>query len=790
LLKALDFQSLPSRESPVTARQPQPQWQLPPATEVPAAFLAAVQQVTGLEGGAQSLATLLWQRGWRDPAQLPGFLNPDAYQPTSPFAFGAEMERAVARLGQARQQQEKVAIWGDFDADGVTATSVLWEGLGQFFARGSQLCYTIPNRLTESHGLNVAGLERLAAEGTTLIVTCDTGSTNLAEIARAQQLGLDLIITDHHSLPPERPDVAAMVNPRSLPADHPLHHLSGVAVAYKLVEALYQTWPDAPEQPLENLLDLVAIGLIADLVELSGDARYLAQRGLERLQQQLQAPTRPGAAELLALCKRTGDRPTDIAFGLGPRLNAVSRIQGDASFCVELLTSRDRQRCQALAQATELANARRKALQAQVARAAQRQLAQLDLSTTLAIVLADPQWPAGVLGLVAGQLAQEYGRPTVLLSVETVPAEPGAELMARGSARSVNQIDLYDLISNQAHLLHRFGGHPFAAGLSLPAANLPLFAAALNQALQQRWTAASLQPTLQADLQLPVAALGKELFRELKWLEPCGMGNPVPRLLLENCRFTEVWHEKLQDKTGRKVAYIKTSFQVTDASCPEGFPGLWWGHYKDELPQDVPCDALVELDFNTYEKRYEVRLIDVRLHGAGGYSAPVGDGLLDYRQQPGAAPPAALKLTACPTTWRELEQAYEQALRQHRPLALAYALPAEPEPVEIWTRAIGLAKYLLRTSDRLPRARLRRQLHLSAATLKLAVEALRSLGFAVVSEREGLSVSQLGAVLPGSEAAIATFLAAVAEEQFQRRYFSEAPLETLRAVLRDRARVS
>ncbi|MBE9152562.1 single-stranded-DNA-specific exonuclease RecJ, partial [Coleofasciculus sp. LEGE 07092] len=382
---------------------------------MPQWFLDAVKQHTPASDGYYA-AQLLWRRGIQDPQQLTGYLKPDLYQPASPFEFGQEMKRAVQRLQQARNNGEKVAIWGDFDADGITATSVLWEGLGQFFSQNQQLTYYIPNRLTESHGLNCSGIDQLAASGTKLIVTCDTGSTNLIEIDYAQELGIDVIITDHHTLPEDRPSVVAIINPRYFAETHPLFHLSGVAVAYKLVEALYQTLPDIPQQPLEDLLDLVAIGLIADLVQLSGDCRYLAQRGIQRLQQQLKTRSRPGVARLLELCQRNGDRPTDISFGLGPRINAVSRIQGDASFCVELLTSRNEKDTEKLAIETELANTRRKSLQKDVTEQVKQKLAQLDLSTTSVIVLEDPQWAVGVLGLVAGQIAQEYGRPAILLS--------------------------------------------------------------------------------------------------------------------------------------------------------------------------------------------------------------------------------------------------------------------------------------------------------------------------------------------------------------------------------------
>ncbi|AOY84780.2 single-stranded-DNA-specific exonuclease RecJ [Moorena producens JHB] len=605
----------------------QSQWQVLGPPEIPQWFIEAVKSHTKGYSGHYA-AQLLWQRGIREERQLAGFLNPDLYQPTSPFDFGQEMKWAVKRLLQAREAGEKVAIWGDFDADGITATSVLWEGLGQFFWQHQQLSYYIPNRLTESHGLNCPGIDQLHASGVKLIVTCDTGSTNLREIDYAHQLGMDVIITDHHTLPDDRPPVVSIINSRYFAETHPLFNLSGVAVAYKLVEAMYQLLPNIPQQRLEGLLDLVAIGLIADLVELSGDCRYLAQRGIEQLKQQLQTRSRPGIARLLQLCKRSGDRPMDISFGLGPRINAVSRIQGDASFCVELLTSKDEKRCEQLALETELANTRRMSLQKDITKQVKDKLAKLDLSTTNVIVLEDPQWPVGVLGLVAGQIAQEYGRPTILLSTvllstessdrESQLVQAGLEdkhsySIARGSARSVNNIDLYELVNSQAHLLHRFGGHPFAAGLSLPVDNIPLFTEAINQQLAQKLgtTGALMMPAMEADLVVKVAELGKPLFDELKHLEPCGMGNPVPKMLIKNCWFEQVWNRNSKDLRGRKVQYIKTKFEIWDDSTSIGFPGIWWGHYKDEVPK-VRCNAVVELDYNNYEKRPEVRLVAVQ----------------------------------------------------------------------------------------------------------------------------------------------------------------------------------
>jgi single-stranded-DNA-specific exonuclease len=780
-------------------------------------------------------AQLLWQRGWRDAAMLGGYLNPDRYVPTSPWALGPDMERAIARLIQAREQGEKVAIWGDFDADGLTATALLWEGLGQFFSPGEALRYYVPNRFTESHGLSEAGLAELAAWGCTLIVTCDTGSTADQELANAADLGLEVIVTDHHTLPTIRPPVVALINPRQLPPDHPLADLSGVAVAYKLLEALYERLPTVPQQPITTLLDLVAIGLIADLVTLRGDCRYLAQVGLRTLERQAKQGVRPGISKLLALCKRTGDRPSDIAFGLGPRINAVSRIHGDAHFGVELLTSRDRPQAEKLALDAEAANTRRKDLQARVLAMAEAQLAQLDLATTHVIVLADPQWSPGVLGLVASQLAQRHGRPVILLQTE-VEAASGQPLMARGSARSVQGIDLYTLVKDQSHLLTKFGGHPFAAGLALPVTNLELFTAGINRALRVQQAGRALAPALVVDLEVSVAELGRALFKALKLLEPYGMGNPTPRLLLRQVCFEEVWEKALRDRQGNKQRSYRVSFTLQDIETGARFPGHGWDIRRDDLPSH-PCDVVVELDVNFHKNPavYEVRLIDWRIAtatdlswetvtatDAGGSQAPTpplqADWIVDQRAQPPADPePPAL--AQCPVTWEDFPPP------QHlpRPLTLAYQVPEPIPPNNLWQQWIGLAKYLARTETACTIPDLAERLHLSPRTVIVGLQCLQMLGFGVVivvgvAAPKGLDWSP-GTIAPttGTRQGATTleddllsadappfqiqprldhplapdiyrqaaerFTQAVQEEQFRRRYFHQVPTQILQGVL-------
>ncbi|WP_414618846.1 single-stranded-DNA-specific exonuclease RecJ [Calothrix sp. CCY 0018] len=784
------------------------QWILASTEEPPKWFLELVKQHIPASKG-NFAAQLLWQRGIRDKTQLENHINPQIYQPVSPFEFGQEMQLAVERLQKARNNNEKVAIWGDFDADGITSTAVLWDGLGQFFAKNTQLTYYIPNRLTESHGLNIPGIENLKQLGCQLIVTCDTGSTNLEEIIYANDSGIDIIVTDHHTLLPERPPVAALINPRNLPDSHQLFHLSGVAVAYKLVEALYLTFPQIPQQPLEDLLDLVAVGLIADLVQLSGDCRYLAQVGIQQLQQDFQkapaARRRPGVGRLLELCQKNGDRPTDISFGLGPRINAVSRIQGDARFCVELLTSSEQKRVSELAEETELANTRRKSLQKDVARHVEQKLSQMDLSTTSVIVLVDPQWAVGVLGLVAGQVAQDTGRPTILLSTEileeegdketrrqgdkenmnfSTPSTPSPPLLARGSARSVNSVDLYKLVKAQEHLLHRFGGHPFAAGLSIPVENIPLFTEAINQRLRQITGGTTPQPKVEADLVVTVADLSKELFLELKLLEPCGMGNPVPKLLIKNCWFENTWHRNQQDAKGKKIQYIKTEFYIRDDSTTNRFPGIWWGHYKDELPPEK-CDCIVELDYNTFKKRYEIRLIAVRA-AENAINPLLNDcsSILDWRNLPPNNYPSLsdtpLIIKECPTRWDDLRVCLRRSFHKQQPLALAWSKPNYQAPEEIWLKLVGIAKYLCRTNQAPTRIQLLEKLSISDQTLHLGFQALKALGFTIKSQDNYLIFSQKDN--PNStqiEAAIDKFTAAVREEEFQKNYFNKVPMSII-----------
>ena len=678
-------------------------------------------------------AKLLVQRGIIEPEKLAAFLSIEAYQPTSAFAF-PEMPEAIARIQLAYEQKELIAIWGDFDADGITATSVLWEGLGQFFAQGDRLVFYIPDRLKESHGLSIKGVDELRSQcqdPVNLIITCDTGSTSLEAIKYANTLGINVIITDHHTLPDVRPPVAAIINPRYLTNDHPLFHLSGVAVAYKLMEALYETLPEVPSQSLEDLLDLVAIGLVADLVQLTGDCRYLAQKGIEVLRQK----KRLGVRLLLEQCKRVGDRPIDISFGIAPRINAVSRIWGDVRKCVELLTTSDERLGKSLIDQTELANTQRKALQKKVFKQVQSKIEQIDLSTTGIIVLVDPQWSVGVLGLVAGQVVGEYGRPTILCTLD--------DGIAKGSARSLEGINLYELLKGQEHLLTSFGGHPLAGGLSFPIENLQVLIEAIDQQFWSQY--GQLQSkSLKIDLEVKISDLNKDLFNELRQLEPFGMGNPYPKLLVRDCTFSGVSNANIRNQKGQKVEYIKTEFTLSDRLGNQIY-GDWWGHYSYELP-DSTCDVVIELVDNAFRRRYDARLLDFKVNSpslipelpALASTSSRGVNLaniiiLDLRgSNQIELTPSAIICDRCPQNWQDFNTIIDRAHQDQQSLALVYPNPDHINGAIAWQTLVGIAKYLSRTGKEIKRSQLITKLGIEdQRVLQIGFEALQEYGYLV-----------------------------------------------------------
>lgn len=558
-------------------------WIEPSDVEVAEELRAAV-------GGHPLVAKTLARRGFTTADAATAFLDPDQYTPALPSEL-PNLEEAAGRLEAAIRDGERLCVWGDFDVDGQTATTILVCTLRDL---GAQVTYHIPVRARESHGLNLPVLKQVVSEGVRLVLTCDTGVSAHKEIAYALGQGVDVIVTDHHDLPPTLPGALAIVNPKMLLGEHALRELPGVGCAYKVAEELYRRAGRA--EAAWQYLDLVALGIVADVAVQTGDTRYLLQRGLETLRH----TDRLGLQEMMKLAELDPDWVSEehVGFVLGPRLNALGRLS-DANRAVELLTTGDLGRARMLATELEGLNAHRKLLCDQVLQAAE---AQIDRDRSLldhaALVLSHPAWHAGVIGIVAGRLAERYGRPAVLIA--TPPGELG-----RGSARSVEGCNVTAAIAAHAEMLASFGGHPMAAGLAIDPERIPEFRRALSRTVLDMLGGVEQWASLQIADYVLLGDLSLDLVQQLERLAPFGPGNPPLLLASEGLSL------KSQSSLGRNGEHLQLIVEDEEGTAQKV---IWWQGAGWPLPQGRLNLAYVvrATDFRG-QREMQVEWVDARL---------------------------------------------------------------------------------------------------------------------------------------------------------------------------------
>lgn len=557
-------------------------WINPEPVEIPEGFLEAVE-------GNRIVAETLLRRGIKDIKAAQAFLHPDLYTPASPFEL-PDMEKAVERVRRAIDGGELIGIWGDFDVDGQTATTLLVTALQNV---GANVVYTIPMR-DEGHGITLGKLAPFLDQGIRLLITCDTGIAAHEAVAAANARGVDVIITDHHKLPDTLPDAFACINPQLVPPSHQLHTLPGVGAAYKLIEALYGQI--GREDELESYLDLVALGIVADVAVQTGDTRYLLQRGLAVLRK----TQRLGLQALMQAAELAIDQVNEenIGFSIGPRLNAIGRLD-DAKMAVEFLSTHDREQARILANRIEWLNNERKLLSQQVFEAAQKQI---ENDPTLlnynVLILAHAEWPASVLGIVANRLVEAYYRPTILLN-----AAPDG--LAHGSARSVDGCDITNALSSHSHLLKSFGGHTMAAGLRLGTGMIDELRRALSRSVQIDVKPEA--PKIQIDGYISLKELTPEFVRQLAQLAPFGAGNPLLTLASKNC---SLWNHRI---FGRQSEHLSLNvWDDSGGSCEI----VQWRGGGNEIPQGKFNVAYtVRENFYRGETELLVQLVDFQLLG-------------------------------------------------------------------------------------------------------------------------------------------------------------------------------
>ncbi|MDP2728051.1 MAG: single-stranded-DNA-specific exonuclease RecJ, partial [Dehalococcoidia bacterium] len=489
-------------------------WDIQPA--------APSQQLTTLPHLPPLMVQILYNRGISEPGEVDAFLYDVEGLGVDPFLL-ADMEQAVSRLARAIERNESLAVYGDFDVDGVAGTALLVQFLSR---QGIKVIPYIPHRGREGYGLNCQALEQLRDKGVQLVITVDCGTSSVEEVRHALTLGMEVIITDHHSIPDVLPPALAVVNPRRADSAYPFRELSGTGVAYKLAEAL-SLYLNNGDANVEDNLDLAALGTIVDMVPLTGENRLLARRGLDMLN----TTPRLGLRELMRVARLAQGRISSetISYSIGPRLNSAGRLD-HAMVSYRLLTTDSLTEAQEIAKILEVQNTQRQRLTQEGLDSA-REKATTQVKRFPILMVGSRSFTPGVIGLIASRLAEEFYRPAMVLEV--------GDTESRGSARSIPQFDIHRALTQCSDLLTRFGGHPQAAGFTVPNRNLNALRQRLIGLAETALSGVVLEPSLTVDAEVRLEELDWAAVRSIQNLAPFGKGNPSPTLLTQGVRVVE-----------------------------------------------------------------------------------------------------------------------------------------------------------------------------------------------------------------------------------------------------------
>ena len=609
------FHRLPNQRWQIYSPQPQQAEQF--ATEI---------------GLSPLLAQVLINRGIDSVKEVQGFIEPESLVLPAPLDEFPDLAASVKLLREAISGGQNIAICGDYDADGMTSTALLLRSLK---ALGANVDYAIPSRMREGYGINDRIVEEFHSEGVALILTVDNGIAAYGPVARARELGVKVIITDHHDLPPKLPPADAILNPKLIAESSPYRGLAGVGVAYVLAITLAIDLQKVGGL-VNPLLELFTLGTIADLAPLSGVNRRWVKRGLRLLPHSQLAgvqaliqvagvqPTSAESPSILTSKTQTQNslKPEDIGFRLGPRINAVGRL-ADPQIVIELLTTDDRELALKNAMQCEQINQRRQELCQEIEQEAIAwyEKGDLDLQQERVLVVVQPGWHHGVIGIVASRLVERYGVPVFIGTFED-EGESGNEFkkdnkskIVRGSARGIPEFNVFDGLNFCADLLTKFGGHKAAGGFSMPAENLEQFRNQLSIFANQCLQPEHLKPLVSVDVRADLAEINLDLYRQIDALEPCGIENKAPVFWTPNVCITE---QKIVGKGG----HVKLS-ATQDGKVSASVKAIaWrWGEYFP-LPRRV--DIAYRLRENSFNGKtsVELELLGVRLPAGAASSRP------------------------------------------------------------------------------------------------------------------------------------------------------------------------
>ncbi|MBO4817593.1 MAG: single-stranded-DNA-specific exonuclease RecJ [Bacteroidales bacterium] len=554
-----------------------------------------VSRLSAELGIDEVLATLLVQRGVDTFDQARAFFRPSLSSLHDPFLM-KDMDKAVERLTKAIENKEKILIYGDYDVDGTTAVSLIYSFLR---SRTPNLDFYIPDRYDEGYGVSIKGLDYAASSGVSLIITVDCGIKAIEKVEYATSKGIDVIICDHHLPDDHLPEAVAVLDPKRSDCGYPFDDLCGCGVAFKLIQA-YSSTVGIPFSDLEPLLDLLVVSIASDLVSVTGENRVLAYFGLKRLNEQ----PRKGLEAIITLSKLEPNHVSidDIVFKIGPRINAAGRME-TGRLAVELLTATDDKTAMTIGNQINDNNNERKNIDREITKEALEMVQSGNcLAHEHATIVYNPQWNKGVVGIVASRLVEAFYKPTFVLTKSNG--------FVTGSARSIRGFDLYDSIEKCADLLENFGGHMYAAGLTLKEENLPEFARRIEEYVHTHLQEDMSTPVVEVDAELDFAQITPKFFRILKQFQPFGPGNNAPVFLTENV---------YDDGNGRKVgpAGQHLKLELMQESQPYhqiAAIGFNMSEYFDYVKNGNPVDICYSVVENYYRgnSTVQLRLKDMR----------------------------------------------------------------------------------------------------------------------------------------------------------------------------------
>jgi len=537
------------------------------------------------------ISQILVNRGLKTPEELKSFFYPSLSDLADPFLI-PDMDKAVERLLKALRNRERIVIFGDYDVDGITSTALLYYVLNRF---GADVIWYLPDRLLEGYGLSEKGIDEALSKGATLLVSVDCGITGIDSVEYARSKGMDCIITDHHEPGDRIPDAVAIVDPKLSKEDTPFRELAGVGVAYKLADALYEALGE-DKTFLHKHLDLVGLGTIADIVPLTKENRILARFGLRTLE----STSKPGIKALLQIAGLLGNELSSwhVVFVLAPRLNAVGRI-GNPSLAFNLLTSNSHGEALEMAKKLEEENKLRKKLDERIFAEALELAEQTVKPTDRAIVLSSDSWHLGVIGIVASRLVERYYRPAVMIST--------IDGIGKGSARSIPGFHLLDAIRHTSHLLSKFGGHKYAAGLCIEPDNIEEFKEEFQKYASGHIEDDDLIPRLTINAKILPEEIDLNLIKWLELFNPFGPENMRPIFLIENAEIIG---------QPRIVGANHLRFKIRNSARAIDTIGFGFGEYKNSITMHTrPVNLAVVIEKNTYfgDPDVQLRVKDIKL---------------------------------------------------------------------------------------------------------------------------------------------------------------------------------